>query len=123
RASNKPGFEPQLLTVTIDPDVFARIQSLVREYDTSAPVFLLACWHVLLWRLTGNPVITVGTAYDGRKDEELRDSLGLLAKYVPLQCRLEENIRFSEFLKQVNKATRDAYEWQDYFSWEDKELN
>jgi amino acid adenylation domain-containing protein len=118
QTSGKPGFDPQIFTVTINPDLVAKIEALVSEYDTSAPAFLLVCWQILLWRLTGQSDIMVGTACDGRADEELKGALGLFTKYLPIHCHLEENLQFSEVLEQVDEAIREAYEWQECFAWE-----
>ena len=116
--SGKPGFAPQFLTSTINPDMAAKIGTLIRKYEASVSVFFLACWQTLLWRLTGQSDLVVGMACDGRTYEELKDTLGLLAKYLPLHCHLEENLQFSELLAQVNESVRDVLEWQEYFSWE-----
>lgn len=116
--SGQPGFAPQLLTVTIPPALAARIATLSRKYEVSVSVFFLACWQTLLWRLTGRPDLVVGMACDGRTYEELKDTLGLLAKYLPLHGHLEEHLRFSALLAQVNESAREVLEWQEYFSWE-----
>ncbi len=115
---SEPGFEPRFLTVTITPDTVTQIEGLVHKYGISTDVFLLVCWQILLWRLTGHSDIIVGTAYDGRKYEELKEVIGLFAKYLPLRCHLEEKSQVSELLEQVHKLSSDAYTWQEYFSWE-----
>ncbi len=77
----------------------------------------LACWQVLLSRLTGQPETTVGLACDGRNYEELEHALGPLQRYVPVHCRLEEGLPFRKALKQIDGVARDAYKWQEFFSW------
>jgi non-ribosomal peptide synthetase component F len=66
--------------------------------------------------MTGQQDIIVGTAFDGRPYEELERSLGLFAKYLPLNCHFETHSKFSEILSQVNQSVHDAYEWQEYFT-------
>jgi len=118
RRSGTQHFDPRALALGIEPDLTAAIHALARHYDISAPVFLLACWQTLLWRLTGQPHFIVGIACDGRTYDELKDTPGLLAKSVPLQCRLQGQAHFSELLKQVNESTRGVLEWQEYFAWD-----
>ncbi|MBW4457034.1 MAG: AMP-binding protein, partial [Nostoc indistinguendum CM1-VF10] len=118
QSSGKPEFEPEFLTLTIKPDIAAKIEAFVRKYDTSTSVFLLASWQILLWRLTGQANISICSAYDGRNYEELEEALGLFAKYLPIHCELQENLQFSEILAQVNKTTSFLYQWQECFSWE-----
>lgn len=118
QSAGKTDFAPRFVTSTIDPARAAKIEALAARYSTSTDIFLLACWQVLLWRLTGQPDVIVGAASDGRTYEELKGALGLFAKYLPLDSRLEENLRFSEHLKQTDESVREAYEWQEYFAWE-----
>jgi amino acid adenylation domain-containing protein len=117
-SSHGARFDPRFVTSTIAPDTAAKIRALIRKYDASVSAFFLACWQTLLWRLTGLSDIIVGIACDGRTYEGLAETLGPLAKYLPLHCHLKENIRFSELLAQVNESARDVLEWQEYFSWE-----
>ncbi len=111
-------FDPHFLTSTITPDTAAEIRTLTRKYDASASAFFLACWQTLLWRLTGSSDIIVGMACDGRTYEGLSETIGPLAKYLPLHCHLKKKLQFSELLAQVNQSARDVLEWQEYFSWE-----
>jgi amino acid adenylation domain-containing protein len=111
-------FDPRYLTATITPAATAKIRTLLRKYDAPASAFFLACWQTLLWRLTGLSDFIVGIACDGRTYEGLPETIGPLAKYLPLRCHLQNDLRFSEFLAQVNESARDVAEWQEYFSWE-----
>ncbi|NEQ20420.1 MAG: amino acid adenylation domain-containing protein [Microcoleus sp. SIO2G3] len=78
----------------------------------------MACWQIILWRLTGQQTVIVGQNFEGRKYEELEQALGLFAKYLPLSCQLEKEYRFSEIIGQVDKASQEVYKWQEYFDWE-----
>ncbi|MBW4667898.1 MAG: amino acid adenylation domain-containing protein [Cyanomargarita calcarea GSE-NOS-MK-12-04C] len=118
QAVEKAKFQPQNFAWTINPELTANLKALVKKYDTSEYVFLLSCWQILLWRLTGESSIMVGIACDGRVDRELTGALGLLTKYLPINYELKENLQFSEVLQGVNLAKCAASEWQEYFAWE-----
>jgi amino acid adenylation domain-containing protein len=107
----------QALESVIDLESSESISAVARRYETAVPTFLLACWQTLLWRLTQQPLITVATAFDGRTDEELKETLGLLAKYLPIQIQFEKELRFSEVIALVHAATEEVYAWQECFSW------
>jgi amino acid adenylation domain-containing protein len=111
----KTKFQPECFICNINSDVAEKIEALVQKYDISADVFFLACWQILLWRLTGETDIIVGTGCDRREYEELHDALGLFATWLPIHCRLTPDLRFWEVLELVNKAKENAEEWQDYF--------
>jgi len=108
-------FQPECFTCDINSDVVEKIETLVQKYDTSADAFFLACWQILLWRLTGETDIIVGTGCDRREYEELQDALGLFAAWLPVHCHLAPELRFWEVLERVNKVKENAEEWQNYF--------
>lgn len=112
-------FKPATVAVEVSAELTAEIESLVRRKRSSLPDFLLACWQTLLWRLTGQPDVTVGSLYDGRNYEELEGSMGLFARALPIRGRYAEDLKFDGILRQVGQATSAAAEWQEYFVWED----
>jgi Condensation domain/AMP-binding enzyme len=118
RRFTTPGFDPRSLNVELAGDLTAAFKAAVRNCNTSPSVFLLTCWQTLLWRLSGQPHFIVGMARDGRTYDDLRETPGLLAQSVPLQCQLEPQLHFSELLKRVNESTREVLEWQEYFAWD-----
>ena len=116
--SARAAFEPRLLASPVNPELTPKIRKLVAKYDASASAFFLACWQILLWRLTGESDFVVGLACDGRTYEGLQEALGLFAKTLPVQFRLEDQLRFSEVLERTSGSAREAVEWQEYFDFE-----
>ncbi len=117
--ANKPAeFMPELLSVKASAELATRIEARARAFESSASSVLLACWQTLLWRLTNQTEIIVGLAFEQRKHGELKDALGLFAKYLPVHCRLGAGRRFNDVLEQVNNSARELYKWQEYFTWE-----
>jgi amino acid adenylation domain-containing protein len=112
-------FEPEVYTVKIHPDVAAKLDAIATLYNASLSEVLFACWYTLLWRLTGQSDIAVSTVYSGRKYEELHEILGLLAKWLPVRCSLQNNLKFSEVLSQLGETLREVDQWQDYFVGEE----
>ena len=111
-------FRFDTVTAVIEHEKLAKVEALSRASGTTASVFLLACWYLLLGRLTGQCEVAIGAGLDGRKYEELEETVGLLAKYVPIHCRLNSTESFAGFLAQVDAQVSEAYTWQEYFSWE-----
>jgi amino acid adenylation domain-containing protein len=112
-------FAPQALPLVVEPQLAAEIEALARQHGTSTDVLLLACWQILLWRLTGQAEVVVGVSDDGRNYEELQGALGLFEHYLPVSCSLEESLTFGQVSKQLNELAREAETWQEYFTWED----
>ncbi|MEP0883302.1 amino acid adenylation domain-containing protein [Trichocoleus sp. ST-U3] len=115
--SEPANFQPRFITKTINPDRVAEITAFVSKNATVSS-FLLTCWTILLWRLTKSGCLVIGTAFDGRKYEELESALGLFAKYLPIQSHLEPKLSFVDLLQKVHQAQQEVYQWQEYFSWD-----
>ncbi|MEA5505985.1 amino acid adenylation domain-containing protein [Halotia wernerae UHCC 0503] len=111
-------FQPQVMSLPINPDFTNEIKTLAHKNNTAVSVLLLACWQALLMRLTGQSEIVIGTASDGRNYEELKSSLGLFAKYLPLHSHLTSTSSFSEVLQRTQDRLQENHEWQDSFNWE-----
>ncbi|MBD2013423.1 amino acid adenylation domain-containing protein [Microcoleus sp. FACHB-53] len=125
----KPGFVPEFINLAFDSKTVAKLEEIAQNYGTSISVLLEACWHILLWRLTGRSDIVAGRYCKGRNYEELESALGLLAKYLPVNSHLEDKFKFLDVLKQIDESINDAFKWQESFTWEqipaenEKDLN
>jgi amino acid adenylation domain-containing protein len=110
-------FTPLSIRYSIDSDLRQRVESFAQQRNTTVEVILLACWQALLWRLLRKSSLTVGQTFHGRSYEELHGAFGLFARDLPIQCQFEENSSFGDLLEQCRKAVREAYQWQDYYTW------
>ncbi len=84
---------------------------------TESTAFLLACWQVLLWKLSGESRVVVGAAFAGRSYPELAGALGLFTRYLPLTAELQGEQRFAAVVSAAAAQLQEAAEWQEYFSW------
>ncbi|BDI19715.1 hypothetical protein ANSO36C_55170 [Nostoc cf. commune SO-36] len=112
-------FQPQCVSLNIDNDLVKKIKLLSSKYQINNADILLACWLILLGKITRKPDLCVGIVGDGRKYAELYQALGLLSKYLPIACHFKPEIKFSEILQQIHESVNNAWEWQEYFTWEE----
>jgi amino acid adenylation domain-containing protein/non-ribosomal peptide synthase protein (TIGR01720 family) len=110
-------FNPKFISINLNLETVA-IAELAQKHSASVSTFLMACWQVLLWRLTGSET-AIALCCDGRNYEELKPALGLLAKYIPVRGNLQENSKFSKIWQQLDKTASDVYQLQETFSWEE----
>jgi amino acid adenylation domain-containing protein len=110
-------FTPRSLSLQSDPRTAAQVEELAVRLDLTSDVVLQACWQALLWRLSGQADFVVGTLFDHRKYEQLNDSQGLFARYLPVHAQLHARLTFIELITQVAAQRRDAFTWQEYFTW------
>jgi microcystin synthetase protein McyA len=105
-------------SLIIPRDMIDRARAMASECSLSLHSFLQACWHVLLYRLTGLEDLIVATHFDARPYEELKAAVGLLAKYLPISCRLEADMPFAKTWGLIQDALDEAFEWQEFYAWQ-----
>ncbi len=98
-------------------DLMTQIEAIITDYDISIAVFLMACWQALVWKHSKLSDVTIGTACDGRANDDLVELLGLLTRFIPLQIHLEADLPFTALLHHIKSAMREAREWQEFYSW------
>jgi amino acid adenylation domain-containing protein len=95
----------------------AAIAGFAEQHNTSVRDVLLACWMILMSRLTAEPSLVMGYGCDRRTYPELHTVVGLLATWLPLYCPLTPDLQFREVLTLLAEKCRAVEEWQDYFVW------
>ncbi|HVR95769.1 MAG TPA: amino acid adenylation domain-containing protein, partial [Thermoanaerobaculia bacterium] len=109
------GFEPRWWRPHVAPGQDERLHAWARRHGVDAGLVLLACWHVLLHRLTARAELAIGVAHAGRKNEELVGTMGLLTRYLPLSVGMDDSLSFRQVVEQVGRGAQDLHEWQEYF--------
>ena len=74
---------------------------------------LLAAFHILLSRYSGQRDIAVGSPVAGRPRPELEALIGFFVDILVLRSHVSTSLTFSQFLLQVRETTLDAYANQD----------
>jgi amino acid adenylation domain-containing protein len=101
--------------LTISQELFTQINHFAQKYNQTPEIIFLTCWQILIWRLTGESEIVIGTAVSRREYEELNDVMGLLATWLPIKTQFTSNLNFIEVLNTVAERLKNGVEWQDYF--------
>jgi amino acid adenylation domain-containing protein/non-ribosomal peptide synthase protein (TIGR01720 family)/FkbM family methyltransferase len=113
------GFSVATHRLKLDAELTRAIERQSEKAGVPAELFLQACWHILLSRMTGQAGLVVGVYGDGRKYEELDAALGPFAKFLPASIGCGEGARFEDLLRQADEVGRGLGRWQEYFTWED----
>ena len=108
-------FETSSRSISLGSELTTQMELVATHCETNLSTFLLTCWQVLLWRLTGGSDIAVAYALDGRKFEELQKSMGFFARSVPFAARWGEDSRFSDVLRKAGEEVKKFKEWQEFF--------
>jgi amino acid adenylation domain-containing protein/FkbM family methyltransferase len=88
--------------------------ALGRDEKVTPFVLFLAAWDTLLYRLSGQTDILVGTAVANRNRAELRDLIGFFVNTLVLRADLGGGMSFRELLRQLSQVALEAFENQDF---------
>ncbi|NEU77736.1 non-ribosomal peptide synthetase [Nostoc sp. UIC 10630] len=119
KVNQKPGFEPKVIRINFDSAITNNIAAIAQKHTVDISTVLMACWQILLWRLTNKSETILAWCCDGRNYQELQPAVGLLAKYLPVRIQIQENYILADILKQLDKQLNEAVQWQDFFNSED----
>ena len=82
--------------------------------------FWLTCWAIVLERSFGGDEVCVATSADGRSFDELHETLGLLARYLPVILPMNGRESFAVHRRQATAILEENIEMQDYFGLDPK---
>src|SRR5579862_3379014 len=77
------------------------------------PVFVEACWHACLARVSGEDAVLVAAVLDGRAQEELANAVGPYAQALPLVSAIEETTSAAELVDRLRRARTRLEQGQD----------
>jgi amino acid adenylation domain-containing protein len=109
------------ITLDLDHDLVNRLDAVAVESDVAVSDLLCLAWQSLISRLSGRGDFTIYKSCQARKVEDLRGALGPYDRYVPVQCRLENDL-FGRQLQLVTGELRHAADSLEYAATTDEGL-
>ena len=106
---------PDLVAMPLGAELEHRMDEVADALGGSARSFLLACWSLLLLRLSGRGRGSVEVRFDGRKFEELASAIGLFAKDIPLAVEWVAERTFATELRRVERRLDELAEFEEFF--------
>src|ERR1051326_6694984 len=101
------------LTTSIHRDIAESLKRLSQHRGVSLYMTLLAAFHLLLHRLSGQNDILVGTPLAGHNRAEFEDCIGFFVNTLVVRSRYVGSESFSEFLQQIRDAVLDGQAHQE----------
>jgi amino acid adenylation domain-containing protein len=95
-------------------ELHARLARLCDDNAVSLYAAVLAAYRVLLYGVTRQEDVIVGTPMAGRDHEDLHDQIGLYVNLVPLRLRLDPAQPFVRFLRELHAHVLEARGHQLY---------
>ncbi|GCF07291.1 non-ribosomal peptide synthetase [Dictyobacter arantiisoli] len=85
------------------------LQEISRHEGVTLFMTLLAAWHVLLYRYSGQEKIAVGTGIANRDRAEMETLIGFFVNTLVMYADMTGNPDFRTFLQQIRQVCLDAY--------------
>ncbi len=98
------------LVIPIPGDLVQSLRALSRENDATLFMTMLAAYEAMLFRLSGQDQMVIGTDSAGRNTTETESMMGFFINILPLRTDLSGNPTFLELLRRVRNVTLDAFD-------------
>jgi len=99
--------------VELDKDLSSKVQAICVKHDVSLYMFLLSAFNVLLYKLSGNNDIVVGTPTAGRHIPDTEELIGFFVNTLVMRSNLSGKKTFMQLLSEVRADALQSYEHQD----------
>jgi amino acid adenylation domain-containing protein len=96
-----------------DKELSAKLTALSKRWGVTLFMTLVAAFQTLLYRLSGEDDIVVGTPVAGRNRREIEGLIGFFVNTLLLRTNLEGDPSFEELLGRVREVALQAYTHQD----------
>ncbi|KEI95363.1 amino acid adenylation protein [Clostridium botulinum A2B7 92] len=107
-------FKGDILTFEINEALTSKIKQVITSLEVTKFMFYMAAYNVLLYKYTGQDDLIIGTPAAGRTHEDLRGIVGMFVNTLPLRNKINKNMSFRDFLKEVKDNSLKAFENQNY---------
>ncbi|WP_138227057.1 non-ribosomal peptide synthetase [Paenibacillus algicola] len=99
--------------ITLSRELTEGVKQLSRSSGVTLFNTLLAAYHVLLYRYSGQEDLCIGTSISTRSQPELQDMIGMLVNNLVLRMDVSGNPSFTDVLKLSRKTCFAAFAHQD----------
>jgi amino acid adenylation domain-containing protein len=107
-------FSGGIVYFKVENSLEKRLAQMKEKTGVTLSTLLLAHFYILLSKYSGQEDIVVGIPTVGRSHVDLENIAGMFVNVLSLRNFTGRDVIFSEFLRQVNTSSLNAYDNQDY---------
>ncbi|SFJ97043.1 non-ribosomal peptide synthetase, partial [Thermoflavimicrobium dichotomicum] len=107
-------FDGEIMNFTVGKEILEKVKALAMREGTTLYMTLLAVYHVLLSKYTGQQDMIIGSPIAGRPHVDLESVVGMFVNTLALRTQSKPGQSFRSFLAQVKQQVLQAYENSDY---------
>lgn len=106
-------YRGKIQSILIDEELTAKLDRLCRTRGCSMFMALLALFHLLLYRYSGQQDILVGSPIANRNRSEVESMIGFFANTLVFRADLSGSPSFAQLLDRIRRTSTGAYDNQD----------
>jgi len=107
----------QNLNFEIDNELLEKLRIAANQANITLEDILYTAWNVWIGRMTNETEVVTCVNFNGRMDEALKNYIGPLSFYVPIQSTLRWDENFVDTIRRFTKIKSEIENWQDSFCW------
>ncbi len=104
-----PSGRGRLAEMALPAALLGGLRGLARQAGSSLFVALLAGFYALLWRLSGQRDLLVGTPVAGRDRQETEGLIGFFVNTLVLRCDLGAGLGFGQLVERAHQTALEAF--------------
>ncbi len=98
------------LVYSVDAATLEALRAFANANEATLFVFMLACWQILLHRLSGDRDVLVGTPVANRDDPRFEQVVGCFVNTMVFRGRLDGNPTFAAYLAQTRETVTEGFQ-------------
>ena len=103
-------YKSKRLDFTLDANLIPNLKQTGLSVGASFVTTLLTCFELFLYQITGQDDLVVGLPYAGQPINGMNHLIGHCVNLLPLRSKPQQNMSFSDYLKQRKSEMFDAYD-------------
>ncbi len=108
-----PSFNGAREAIVLPADLVSRLRELGMDHGATQYMVLLAAYHTVLHRYTGQDDIITGSPIAGRNQSDIEGLIGYFANTLAMRTTFGGDPTFAELLERIAENAVDAYEHED----------
>jgi iturin family lipopeptide synthetase A len=101
-------------TVVLSRETTSALKTVIRHYEATEFMLMVALFHTFLSKLTGQHDIITGIPTAGRMHEEFNESVGMFVNTTVIRSKVDGQDTFADILGNVKKNTLQVFDNQDF---------
>ncbi len=110
----KQTYETNEVNLKIGKELTAKLNQVAKKYNITNYVLLLSVFKILLYKLSGQEDIIVGTYAANRDLPELDGLMGVFLNNLALRSQIDSKTSLEKFYSQVKETVLEAMEHKEY---------